>query len=464
MNNTCGKPTALIVDDEESICKTLAGVLSDEGWASEMVYSGADAILAFKDRRFNLVFLDVWMKHLDGLQTLQKLKEINSRTPVVIMSGHGKIETAVKATKLGAYNFLEKPLSLEKILPILEFAKKIDVTEAEVLNGSKFSRRNYELIGSSAAIGAVHRQIKSIAKRNSWVLITGENGTGKEVVARNIHLHSQRADKNFVAVNCAAIPEELIESELFGHVKGAFTDATALKIGKFELANHGTLFLDEIGDMSLKTQAKILRILQEQSFQRLGDNATISIDVRVVAATNKNLAEEIRNGTFREDLYYRLNVVPIFMVPLRDRKDDISVLVEHFLGKIAYEFKETPKVMSAGAVELFKTYYWPGNVRELKNMIERLCIVVGSDLIVEADVREVFAMADGSVSSVGNNIRSDYGDSLKEARSAFERSFIVDKLEECNWNISKTAELIGLERSNLHRKLRLYDIALRGRR
>ncbi|MBI2601558.1 MAG: sigma-54-dependent Fis family transcriptional regulator [Deltaproteobacteria bacterium] len=453
------KYLALIVDDEKSICDTLAGVLSDEGWESVSAYTGKDGLDIFKKQPVDLVFLDVWMKKMDGIQALQKMKEIREDTLIVVMSGHGNIETAVKATKLGAFDFLEKPLSLEKILPILDH---IETKKKEEKEPASVAAKGYELIGISDDIASVHRQIKMIARRNSWVLITGENGTGKEVVARNIHLQSLRADKNFVAVNCAAIPEELIESELFGYTKGAFTHAIQSKMGKFELAHHGTLFLDEIGDMSLKTQAKILRILQEQSFQRLGDNKTISVDVRVVAATNKNLQEEIERGSFREDLFYRLKVIPIHMTPLRDRNEDIPVLCQHFLSRTADEFGEETKAMSEEALEFFRHYHWPGNARELKNMIERLCIMVPGTTIKEDDVRELIAIKPGQEEQ-GSSM-TVFGDTLKEARSRFEKSFIIDKLEENEWNISKTAEAIGLERSNLHRKMRLYDIELKRRR
>ncbi len=447
------KMKVLIVDDEKSICTTLAGVFQDEGWDTLSAYCGRDGIELFKSQNVDLVFLDVWMEDLDGIQTLQEMKGIKEAIPIVIMSGHGTIETAVKVTKLGAYDFLEKPLSLEKILPILEHVASLRSVDSRM--AAPLGEKNYELIGCSDEIASIHRQIRNIARRNSWVLVSGENGTGKEVVARNIHMQSPRADKNFVAVNCAAIPEELIESELFGYAKGAFTHATNSKMGKFELAHRGTLFLDEIGDMSLKTQAKILRILQEQCLHRLGDNATVPIDVRVIAATNKNLADEIKRGNFREDLYYRLNVIPLKMPPLRERKDDIPILCDYFLGKIASDFKEPKKTISEGALQLFKLHLWPGNVRELKNTLERLCIMVGGLLISESDVKEVFSSSD-----LGSTAHLDpiSGETLKEARNNFERSFIIDKLEENEWNISKTAEAIGLERSHLHRKMRLYEI------
>ncbi len=453
------KPLVLIIDDEKSICETLSGLLQDEGWDTLSACSGKEGIDLFKKHPVDLVFLDVWMKHLDGIQTLQELKRIKEDIPIVVMSGHGTIETAVKATKLGAYDFLEKPLSIEKILPILEHARKVRSLEPRTF--LYFTEKNYELIGKSDEIASIHRQIRNIARRNSWVLISGENGTGKEVVARNIHLQSSRAEKNFVAVNCAAIPEELIESELFGFVKGAFTHATYTKVGKFELAHRGTLFLDEIGDMSLKTQAKILRILQEQCLERVGDNTPIPIDVRVIAATNKNLMDEIRNGNFREDLYYRLNVVPVRMPPLRERLDDIPVLCDYFLSKIALEFHEEQKHLEENALKLLKQYSWPGNVRELKNTLERICIMVPNSLVKEAHINEVFYEQFGSTATELPQILSE---TLKEARNQFERSFIINKLEENEWNISKTADSIGLERSHLHRKMRLFDIEAQRRR
>jgi len=453
------KPLVLIVDDEKSICETLSGLLSDEGWESLSAYSGKDGIELFQKNHIDLVFLDVWMKNLDGIQALQEMRHSKDDVPIVVMSGHGTIETAVKATKLGAHDFLEKPLSIEKILPILEHSKKIRNLEPRTF--LSFSEKWYELIGNSEELSSIHRQIKSIARRNSWVLISGENGTGKEVVARNIHLQSARAEKNFVAVNCAAIPEELIESELFGFTKGAFTHATYTKIGKFELANKGTLFLDEIADMSLKTQAKILRILQEQCLERVGDNNSIPIDVRVIAATNKNLPDEIKKGNFREDLFYRLNVIPLRMPPLRERSEDTEVLCDYFLAKLAGEFQEEKKLVEPSALHLLKQYQWPGNVRELKNTLERLCIMVTGPLIREAHIREV--LTDNGNNSVTPS-EQNFNETLKEARNNFERSFIINKLEENEWNISKTAEVIGIERSHLHRKMRLFDIEAQRRR
>jgi two-component system nitrogen regulation response regulator NtrX len=446
---------ALFVDDEPRICSTLAGIFSDEGWDTLSASNGTKGLELYKKHQVDLVLLDVWMEGLDGIQTLQKMKEIKDMVPIVVMSGHGNIETAVRATKLGANDFLEKPLSLEKLLPLI---KQVETSNQHQERASARKIR-HELIGESSGIAAIHRQIMKVAPRNSWVLITGENGTGKEVVAHNIHMQSTRADNAFVAVNCAAIPEELIESELFGHAKGAFTNALAAKPGKFELAHQGTLFLDEIGDMSLKTQAKILRILQEQTFERLGDTQVLSVDVRVIAATNKNLQQEIKKGTFREDLFYRLNVIPIHMPPLRERPQDIVPLVEHFFLMMADDLQEDKKKFSKEALALLQTYQWPGNVRELRNLIERLCILLPGPIIKSTDLHKHLSSPSEPLRSEGGQLVD--GATLREARSNFEKLFIMEKLEEFNWNISKTADEIGIERSNLHRKLRTYEIDAR---
>lgn len=450
------KPLALIVDDEVSICTTLSGVLEDEGWRTISAHSGREGITKLALDAPDIVLLDVWMPGMDGIETLQKMKEFNDEVPIVIMSGHATIETAVKATKFGAFDFLEKPLSLEKLLPMMAHAKEIRAIRTQRVDGKDAS---ITLIGTSSVIDSIRKQIAVVAPRNSWILITGENGSGKEIVARNIHAHSSRRAKPFVAVNCAAIPEELIESELFGHEKGAFTNAIALKRGKFELADQGTLFLDEIADMSLKTQAKILRILQEQKFERVGGDETISVDVRVIAATNKNLSDEIKAGRFREDLFYRLNVIPFHMPRLSDRKEDISLFVDYFASQMAEELGEPKKLFSPDAMELMREYSWPGNVREIKNMVERLCILVPEPTIKVEDLPEVItgkmpfyqspALVNGTLSQQA---------SLKQAKSDFERSFILDRLEENDWNVSKTADAIGIERSNLHRKIKSYQI------
>jgi two-component system nitrogen regulation response regulator NtrX len=447
-------PLALIIDDEEAICQSLSGVLEDEGWRTVSAHSGRQGMVEFKVNPPDIVFLDVWMPGIDGIATLQALKEMRDDVPIVIMSGHGTIETAVKTTKLGAFDFLEKPLSLDKILPMIEHAQTL---RKRRLDAAPAVLKRHEMIGESPQIEAIRKQVRMVAPRNAWALITGENGTGKEVVAMNIHALSSRAAKPFIAVNCAAIPEELIESELFGHVKGAFTGAVANQRGKFELADQGTLFLDEIADMSLRTQAKILRVLQEQQFERLGDDAVISVDVRVIAATNKDLPAEIKAGTFREDLFYRLNVVPFHLPPLRERGVDLQVLAEHFLRLMAVELKEDVKSFDPEAMAALKAHPWPGNVRELRNLIERLCIMVPDTLIRLDDLPEGISGGAKAKGLVGE-ARGAPPATLKAARSDFERAFILAKLEENQWNVSKTAEAIGIERSNLHRKLRAYQI------
>ena len=449
-------PLALIIDDEEAICTALAGVLEDEGWRVVSAHSGRQGIVEYKASVPDMVFLDVWMPGMDGIETLQALKDIREDTPVVIMSGHATIETAVRATKLGAFHFLEKPLSLDKILPMIEHAQAM---RKRKLGGDDGALTRHDLIGESTAIQQIQKQIKIVAPRNAWVLITGENGTGKEVVAMNIHAQSSRAARPFIAVNCAAIPEELIESELFGHVKGAFTGATSIQRGKFELAHQGTLFLDEIGDMSLKTQAKILRVLQEQEFERLGDDATIHVDVRVIAATNKDLPKAISSGVFREDLFYRLNVIPFTLPPLREREQDVIMLAEHFLEQMAIQLREEKKELSPEATQAFLTWPWPGNVREVRNLIERISILVPHKTIQFEDLPEAFqaARAVKAVPVMGTP-SAILAATLKEAKSDFEKTFILDKLQEFGWNVTKTAEAIGIERSNLHRKLRTYNI------
>jgi two-component system nitrogen regulation response regulator NtrX len=443
---------ALIVDDEESIRKTLADVFEDEGWQSVTAENGKVGLQLFSKRQPDLVLLDVWMPGMDGIETLQKMRHLNPKAPIVIMSGHGTIETAVRATKLGAFDYLEKPLSLDKLIPLLDHARQIRAQQDERNKQSSVP----DMIGSSPLISQIKRQINMVAPRNAWILITGENGTGKEVVARHIHEKSSRAAKPFVAVNCAAIPEELIESELFGHTKGAFTNAISQKKGKFELAHQGTLFLDEICDMSLRTQAKILRILQEQAFERVGSTETLTVDVRVVAATNKDLKEQIKTGQFREDLYYRLNVVPFHLPPLRERGEDIFDLTQYFLTKMAHELGEKQKVLSPEAQKVMREYPWPGNIRELKNLLERACIMSDAE-VIEADfLRDLL----GSSEKTGDPLSQEFlaASTLKQAKTDFERAYILGKLEENQWNITKTADAIGLERSNLHRKMKLYGI------
>ncbi|MGK0288614.1 MAG: two-component system nitrogen regulation response regulator NtrX [bacterium] len=446
----------LIVDDESSIRNLIKDILDDEGYETQVAKDGESAKqILRKNEDFNVVLLDIWMPGIDGMQVLEWIKKNYSWLPVVMMSGHGNIETAVKATKKGAYDFIEKPLSLEKILITLSHALKESNLERENEELRGKQQQRYDIIGESLQIQEIHEQIKIAAPTNGWVLIHGENGTGKELVARQIHMQSLRKKKPFVEVNCAAIPEELIESELFGHEKGSFTGATTRKIGKFDQANGGTLFLDEIGDMSLKTQAKILRILQEQRFERVGGTQIIEVDVRIIAASNKDLLAEIEKGNFREDLYYRLNVIPLEVPPLKERMDDIPILVEYFLDQYSKSNSYSRKTMTVKAMNVLQHYNWPGNIRELKNIVERMVIMVqGSSINIE-HIPPVIRMAEQSMFQVSN-----FPNTFREARESFDKQFLEMMLKKNNWNISKTAECIHLERSNLHKKIKLLDIVV----
>lgn len=404
----------------------------------------------FAREPFDLVLLDVWLPGVDGLSVLERMNASNSAAPVILISGHGNIDTAVKATRLGAYDFLEKPLSLERVLLTVDHALSDRKLREEVRTLKSHLSLEEILLGESEPMRKLEQQIRSAAPSNGRVLITGENGTGKEVVARTLHRQSRRADAAFVDVNCAAIPEELIESELFGHRKGAFTGAIDDRKGKFEMADGGTLFLDEVGDMSLKTQAKVLRVLQEQQFQRVGAQQTISVDTRVIAATNKKLEVEIEAGNFREDLFFRLNVLPLHVPALRDRGDDVIFLAEHFLRRFAAETGRRPKRLSAGAQAIFRSHLWPGNVRELRNVTERLTILVTGDAIEPEDIQLE------PRSATRSSIRRDA--TLREAREEFEKDFILSRLRDFAGNVSRTAEALGVERSNLYRKLHAYGI------
>lgn len=451
--------TILIVDDEESILKSLSGILEDEGYKTISACDGVEALAVAQRETPDLVMLDIWMPRMEGLETLQRLKELYPALIVIMMSGHGTIETAVKSTKMGAYDFIEKPLSLDKVIVTVNNALGVDRLRQENASLRGLVLQEHELTGSSQPIIRLREQIRLVAPANAPVLVIGENGTGKELLARSIHCYSTRQDKPFVEVNCAAIPEELIEAELFGHEKGAFTGAAAQKKGKFDLADGGTIFLGEIGDLSLKAQAKVLRVLQEQKFERVGGTRTVEVDVRIVAATSKMLEEEIKVGSFREDLFYRLNVVPFRMPALRERKEDIPLLVEHFLNLFCRREGREIKAIAPEAVEMMQNYDWPGNVRELKNIVERLVIMTHGKTITGQQIPDYI---------VGKEVREEarlegFRDmsSLREAREEFEKEFIIQKLEENDWNISKTAETIELERSNLHRKIKSYGINLR---
>jgi two-component system nitrogen regulation response regulator NtrX len=440
----------LIVDDEQSIRGTLGKILEDEGHRTALCDSGEEALAQFARDEFDLVILDLWLPGVDGMTVLERLRSAGA-PPVIVISGHGNIDTAVRATRLGAYDFLEKPLSLERVILTINHALSDSKLREQVRD---LRREVFEelLVGESDVMRALEQHIRSAAPSNSRVLITGENGSGKEIVARTLHRLSHRAEQPFVDVNCAAIPEELIESELFGHRKGAFTGAIDERKGKFELADGGTLFLDEVGDMSVRTQAKVLRVLQEQTFQKVGGQQPITVDVRVIAATNKDLEAEIARSTFRDDLYYRLNVIPIAVPPLRSRGNDIVVLAEHFLRRFSAETGTPRKRLSSGAASKLKAYHWPGNVRELRNVIERLAILLRGDTIEVEDIQL------GTRVAAPPEIATDL--TLKEARDAFEKQYILSRLKEFAGNVSRTADALGVERSNLYRKLHAYGITV----
>ncbi|MBL8044006.1 MAG: sigma-54-dependent Fis family transcriptional regulator [Nitrospira sp.] len=458
----------LIVDDEVSILNSLSSILEDEGYDVSVAKSGMEALKHCAMNPPELMMLDIWMPEMDGLETLKRLRELVPSTQVMMMSGHGSIETAVKAIKLGAYDYIEKPLSLENVT--LRVKHALDQHRLEQENRSLRTKveRKFELIGQAPVMQQLKQLIETAGPTNSRVLIGGENGTGKELVARAIHQHSHRATRPFVAVNCAAIPETLIESELFGHERGAFSGATTMKRGQFEQADGGTLFLDEIADMSLSTQAKVLRALQEQQFTRVGGTKLIKVDVRVLAASNKDLLQEIEKGTFREDLFYRLNVVPIVVPTLRDRREDIPLLVKHFLRVHAEEQGLKIKQVSPEAMDVFMQYEWPGNIRELRNLIERLMIMVPGPVIEAAHAsvalqvrpQPLVAQSAAGVQPANTLLTRPY-DSLRDARNAFEKEFIARKLREHHWNISRTAEDLKIERSHLHRKIKLLDVEMR---
>ncbi len=454
--------TILIVDDEPAILSTLSAVLRDEGYLVHACDSGSRAFEVLEHEGPELVLLDIWMPDLDGIEVLKKIRRDHPESIVIMMSGHGSIETAVKATKLGAYDYIEKPLSLEKVHLLVRHALREHRLEEENVRLRSTVEKRGRLIGTSAAIRRLRGEIETAGPTNSRVLITGENGTGKELVARAIHEHSPRARQPFLEVNCAAIPETLIESELFGHERGAFTGAAGARRGQFELAHGGTLFLDEIGDMAPVTQSKVLRVLQEQRFFRIGGKRPIQVDVRLIAATNKDLAEEIRQGRFREDLFYRLNVIRLQIPPLRERREDIPLLLRHFVQELAAEQGVRPKEIEPEAVGRLCAYDWPGNVRELRNTVERLLIMVPHDPITAGDLEmgDTISVYKNSPDGEGAPGRLP-GGTLREARTAFERQYIRNRLAEHQWNVSRTAEALGIERTHLHRKIRLLGIAMK---
>jgi two-component system nitrogen regulation response regulator NtrX len=446
------KARILVVDDEDGIRKTLRMTLEYEGYEVTEAASGLEAFARIDKDHPDLVFLDIKMPGMDGLEVLAKMMERSSPPPVIMVSGHGSVQTAVSATKLGAFDFIEKPLETERVLVAVRNALERRELEEEVGRLRLKVERRYQMVGDSPGLDKVREAIRRSAPTNATVLVTGESGTGKELVARAIHGMSHRARGPFVQVNCAAIPEDLIESELFGHEKGSFTGATSKQIGKFEQAHRGTIFLDEVGDMSPRTQAKVLRVLQEGEVERVGSQTTIKVDVRVIAATNKDLKKEIEAGTFREDLFFRLSVIPIHTPSLRERLQDIEPLVEHFVESFASEDNLRRKSFSAGAMERLKAYPWKGNVRELRNTVERVLIMAASDPIEVNDLPESIRYGE-PVSANGQTA------TLKEFKETSERAFLVEKLRENGWNISQTAQVIGTPRSNLYKKLEQYGIS-----
>ncbi|MGH9898412.1 MAG: sigma-54-dependent transcriptional regulator [Pyrinomonadaceae bacterium] len=440
----------LIVDDEPGIRRTLTAVLEDEGLKAEAVASGEECLKAFSQRTYDCVLLDVWLPGIDGLETLRRLRDEGVDCPILMISGHGTIDTAVRATKLGAYDFIEKPLSIEKtILSIRNALRQWQLERVNEALESKL-REEHAMIGESVAMRALRKQISIVAPTDGRILIYGESGSGKELVAQAIHALSQRVRSPFVEVNCAAIPEELVESELFGHIKGAFTGATASKKGKFSLADEGTLFLDEIGDMSSRVQAKVLRVLEEQRFEPVGGLAALTVNVRVIAATNKSLEEAIELGDFRADLFYRLNVIPFEIPPLRDRLEDIALLTEHFNQKFSASYGKRPKRFENDAIEAMQKYSWPGNVRELRNTVERVVIMNSRMKVTAADLPPL-----GGEAPPASSFRFP---SFRKANEAYQREFIQRKLAEADGNVTRAAELMGVDRSHLYRRMRSLGI------
>jgi len=443
--------TILVVDDEKSILAVLKGILEDEGYGTLLAASGEEALSIINERSCDLVLLDIWLPGKDGVAILREIKKVRPRLPVVMMSGHGTIETAVRSTKLGAYDFIEKPLSLEKTVLVVRHALEQDRLHRENESLRKSMEESAEILGNSPVILELKERVARAAPSQGRVLITGENGTGKEMIARNIHLLSPRRGGAFVEVNCAAIPEELIESELFGHERGAFTGAVGQRKGRFEIAHGGTIFLDEVGDMSAKAQAKVLRVLEGQPFERIGGTQPIQVDTRVIAATNKDLGERIGAGKFREDLYYRLNVIPFYVPPLRERQEDIPLLANHFLRLFTLQTGQKGKTFSEEALHRLGLHPWPGNIRELKNLVERLVIMVPGDVIAAVDLGFPDAAPEEPPAAAA-------GSTFREARLEFEKAFLTGALERHGWNVTRTARALHLERSHLHKKIRFFDL------
>jgi two-component system nitrogen regulation response regulator NtrX len=443
----------LIVDDESAIRESLQGVLEDEGYKTAAAGSGEACLECLGQQSFDVVLLDIWLPGMDGLNTLEKIRTLADAPEVIIISGHATIETAVRATKLGAFDFLEKPLSVDRTLTLVKHAVDAKKLRLENRDLKRQLAPKSVIVGESIPMKALRQQIQLMAPTNGRVLIFGESGTGKELVAQAIHSQSPRKDEMFVEVNCAAIPEDLIESELFGHRRGSFP-AAGDKEGKFLKANGGTLFLDEVGDMSLKTQSKVLRTLEEQNFTPVGGDEPVTVDTRVIASTNKDLEEEISRGNFREDLFYRLNVIPFSVPPLRERKEDIPLLARHFLKEFSGQYGRRPREITDDAIETLMRYSWPGNVRELRNVIERIVIMNPTTTRFDRKHLPPLVYRDGS-RRAGDFL------TLHQARTAYERDYILKKLDDNHGNISRTAEVLGLERSHLYRKMKTLGIAVK---
>jgi two-component system nitrogen regulation response regulator NtrX len=455
------KARILVIDDEAEIRRSVRMILEYEGYEVQEAASGPEGLAIIEREPPDLVFMDIRMPGLDGLEALQRIRQINEALPVVIISGHGTVSTAVEATKLGAFDFIEKPLASERVLVTIRNALDSTRLQDENRTLKRAVEARYQMVGESPALRHIWDAIKRAAPTNATVLLLGESGAGKELVARSIHRNSLRSRERFVQVNCAAIPEDLIESELFGHEKGSFTGATEKQIGKFEQADKGTIFLDEVGDMSAKTQAKVLRVLQEGEVERLGSARTIKVDVRVIAATNKDLEAEIERGNFREDLYFRLSVIPIKVPPLRERREDIPALVRHFADLFGRENNRRSQRFTAAALEFLQKARWKGNVRELRNTVERLLIMTPGDTIDVDDLRDVVRPDTRPAAAAAESAAVPSGlspNTLREFKESAERKFLVEKLRENAWNISKTAEVIGTPRSNLYKKLEQYAI------
>jgi two-component system, NtrC family, nitrogen regulation response regulator NtrX len=461
------KPRVLVIDDDVEIRKSFKMTLEYAGYEVVQAATGEEGVKLVEQEAPDLVFCDIKMPGMDGLDVLQKLHHLRDVMPIVVVTGNADIQNAVEATRLGAFDFIEKPVSSERLLVSVRNAVDTRRLKTENKSYRRDAEKKYQIIGDSPALAAVRGAIQKASPTNATVLIWGESGVGKELVARAIHRESLRRDGPFVQVNCAAIPDELIESELFGHEKGSFTGATDRQIGKFEQADKGTIFLDEVGDMSLKTQAKVLRVLQEQELERLGSNRVIKVDVRVIAATNKNLEEEIDRNTFREDLFYRLNVVPIHVPALRERRDDIPALVRHFADLFARDNNFHRRTFTAAAMEKLKQQHWRGNIRELRNFVERLVIMTSGDSLDAKDIPDGGIIrgdlpapaATGEISASAAEQSWMQAPTLQEFKAGSERAYLVAKLRENSWNISKTAEVIDTPRSNLYKKLEQYRIS-----